>query len=125
MSEFRLRFATDELERAQREAERARLAWKIGQAAHPSMVDIDTLEAYCEAANAAAEAQNDYDTAVAEAQAEWHAEWQRTQGGPSTPLDPHVANGSGDVGWPLAARPSPDAAARSVRPAVHLNSRED
>ena len=90
MSEFRLRFATDELERAQRAAEHARLAWKIARAAQPHVVALDEMEAYCEAADYAAEAQTSYERALAEGQAEWLATQRHREGmhvAGRTPLD--------------------------------------
>lgn len=70
-AEQRLRFATDELERANRDAETKRLAWLVARVAHPAVLDVDAALEYAEAANLAAEAQKCFDEAQVEALAEW------------------------------------------------------
>lgn len=60
---MRLHEAIAESEAADKEAERCRLAWLIGQTAHPSAIDPFLSEAYCIAANAAAEAFKRYEEA--------------------------------------------------------------
>jgi hypothetical protein len=79
VSESRLRLAMRELEDANREQERCRLEWLIARAAHPSAIDPFAAEAYCIAANEAAESQTRYVDARTEAQSEYlHGEMERT-----------------------------------------------
>jgi hypothetical protein len=124
MSEFKLRFATDELERAQRQQESARLAWKAARDSSPTEYALDEMEAYCWASNECAEAQRAYDLAVIESQATWHAEWMATHGHPGSEAWAERAS-SLDVGESPAEMLSPGSAHDSVRLALTTHSRED
>lgn len=67
----RLQFATDELERANRDAENKRLVWLVARVAHPSVLNVDAAIEYAEAANVAAERLREWEEATIEAQAEY------------------------------------------------------
>lgn len=71
MNESRLRAAMRELEDKNAKAERCRLEWLFSRAAHPSAIDPFAAEAYCIAANDAAEAGTRYVDVMTEAQAEY------------------------------------------------------
>lgn len=73
-AEQRLRFATDELERANRDAENKRLAWLVARVAHPAVLDMDLALEYAEAANVAAELLKQWELASIDAQAEYFAQ---------------------------------------------------
>jgi hypothetical protein len=98
MSEFALRFATDEMERAERELENARLAWKIAKAARPSEYALDEMEALCDAVDYWRRAEEALHGAKLEIQQEWAARWRH--GNSSTGADP-LAGGSAPVGESL------------------------
>jgi hypothetical protein len=70
MSHANLMAATKRLEEAIDDQEKARLVWLVNRVAHPGVVDIDLAEAYCDAANAVANAQSDWDAACIDAQAD-------------------------------------------------------
>ena len=80
-AEMRLRFATDELERANRDAEQKRLAWLVARVAHPAVLNVDAAEEYAEAANLAAECLKKWEEATIEAQAEYFATVRRAEVG--------------------------------------------
>lgn len=61
-----------ELEEAQAAQQKRRLAWKIARVAHPFVLDLTAMEAYCDATDAVFEAQARYDEAVIDAQLEWY-----------------------------------------------------
>lgn len=107
MSEFNLRFATDQLERAQREQENARLAWLVARTSRPAEIDLDTMEAYCVASNDCAEAQRAYDLALTESQATWAEEWRAIHGHPGSEEWAARASSS-DVGESPAETLSPE-----------------
>lgn len=71
MSQMDLRDAMSELEQADRAAEHCRLAWLVGQTAHASAIDPYLSEAYCIAANTAAEARVRYVDVLTQAQSEY------------------------------------------------------
>lgn len=63
--------ATRALEEALRDQEKARTIWLIARVAHPAVLDVTATERYAEASNAVADAQDAYDHAVIESQAEY------------------------------------------------------
>lgn len=71
MSHADVMTATRLLEEALRDQEKARTVWLIARVAHPSVLDVTATERYAEASNAVADAQDAYDHAVMEAQADY------------------------------------------------------
>lgn len=70
-AEQRLRFATDELERALRDVKHYLLAWRVAVEASPTAYALDQMEALCRAVDYADVAQERFDEAQINALAEW------------------------------------------------------
>jgi hypothetical protein len=105
VSEFALRFAADEMERAERELENARLAWKIAKAARPTEYALDEMEALCDAVDHWRRAEEALHAAKLEVQADWAARWRH--GNSSTGADPEPGGASFVGSAPVGESPSP------------------
>ena len=85
VSEFALRFATDEMERAERDLENKHLAWLIAREARPTEIALDEMEALCDAVHYWRNAEAALHRAKLDVQAEWATRWRH--GNSSTGAD--------------------------------------